>query len=69
MSIPISAGVGLEGRVGEQMMMGWTDGRDGDRKKVNGTRAVVVLGGGTDQRWLDGREGMVCVEWRNMADG
>ncbi len=35
---------------------------------VYGMRGVVVLGGGIDKGWTDGREGTVHVEWRNMAD-
>ncbi len=35
---------------------------------MNGMRGAVALDGGIDQEWMDGREGTVYVEWRNMAE-
>lgn len=35
---------------------------------MNGMTGAAALGGGIDQGWMDGREGTVYEEWRNMAD-
>ena len=56
MSIPISAGVGLEGRVDEQMMGRTDGGRKGGRESEWDERSGRWRDGWMDG-WMGGREG------------